>query len=105
MNKFKVVTNIMLDMKIEFDDGFELTRAAVLMVIDKPLITATKHIYPELAKRYDSSIPAVERCIRTTAEKTAKKNNLDRMTNLHFVRYMANKARMILSEEEDKINV
>ena len=61
MNKFKVVTNIMLDMKIEFDDGFELTRAAVLMVIDSPF--------------------------------------------LHFVRYMANKARIILSEEEADNNV
>lgn len=105
MNKFNLVTNIMLDMKIEFDNGFELTRSAVLMVIDKPLITATKHIYPELAKKYDTTASAVERSIRVSTEKTIKKNNLDRMTNLHFIRYIANEVRMTLSEEEVEENV
>ena len=105
MNKFNVVTNVMLDLKMEFDDGFEFIREAVIMVIDSPLITATKHIYPTLSKKYGISANAVERCVRTSTEKTIRKNNIDRMTNLYFVRFLANKARMILSEEEVEENV
>ena len=105
MNKFKLVTNIMLNMGIEFDDGLEYLRESVLMVINKPLLSSKKERYPSLARIYGTKSTSVERCVRTTTEKTIKRNNLDKMSNLRFIRYLANEARMILSEEEDGSNV
>ena len=44
--------------------GFQYIRDAIIMLSDNPGLRVTKHIYPELAKRYRTGDTAVEKNIR-----------------------------------------
>lgn len=46
--------------------GFLYIRDAIMMLSDHPGLRVTKHIYPELAKRYNTGSTAVEKNIRDT---------------------------------------
>ncbi|MCC8163115.1 MAG: sporulation initiation factor Spo0A C-terminal domain-containing protein [Lachnospiraceae bacterium] len=56
--------------------GYFYLTDALEMISEEPqrLLQVTKRVYPEIAGRYNTSAPAVERCMRTAAEIAWKTN-------------------------------
>ena len=64
--------------------GYQYIREAVRIVFDKPEVIGgiTKELYPELAKKYNTTVSRVERAIRHAIEVSWNRGNLDYMEEL-----------------------
>lgn len=64
--------------------GYQYIREAVKIVFDKPEVIGgiTKELYPELAKKYSTTVSRVERAIRHAIEVSWNRGNLDYMEEL-----------------------
>lgn len=108
------VTNLMHKVGIPANiSGHQYLREAIMMVIkDRGLITGiTKELYPEVAKKFDTTGPKVERAIRHAIEVCWLKGRMDvlestfgyaispergKPTNSEFIAMVADKIRMEL---------
>lgn len=81
----KVVTKMMLELGVPAHlKGYHYMRTAIMIALkDKETKTAvTKSIYPEIAKRYETSGQKVERAIRNAIEVAWCRGNVDYITEL-----------------------
>lgn len=71
-------TNLLLSLGFQaHQKGYRYLREAVLIVFEEPesLTSVTKILYPEVAKRYDTTDKQVERAIRNSIETAWMKGN------------------------------
>ena len=95
--------------------GYEYIREGITLVYKKPEIVGgiTKELYPEIAKKYDSTVSRVERAIRHAIEVSWNRGNWDLMeeifghsvdidkakpTNSEFIVTIADKLRLEFSK-------
>jgi two-component system response regulator (stage 0 sporulation protein A) len=64
--------------------GYQYIREGITMVYNKPDIVGgiTKELYPEIAKKYDSTVSRVERAIRHAIEVSWNRGNWDLMEEI-----------------------
>ncbi len=80
-----VVTDYLLRMKMpRAIKGYRYIRAAIIMVLEdiEMLEMMTKGLYPELAKKFNTTSTRVERAIRHAIAATWEKGNLDEIEKI-----------------------
>lgn len=95
--------------------GYQYIRDGIIMIYDKPGIVGgiTKELYPDIAKKYDTTVSRVERAIRHAIEVSWNRGNWDLMeeifghsvdidkakpTNSEFIVTVADKLRLEFHE-------
>lgn len=80
--------------------GYQFLRDAVFMVFENPEIIGgiTKELYPELAKKYDTTVSRVERAIRHAVEISWMRGDLKLMENIFGHSVDINKSKPTNSE-------
>ena len=83
------ITNIFITVGIPAHiKGYQFLREAIKMAIDNPDIinSITKRLYPEVAKRFDTSPSKVERAIRHAIEVAWNRGKIENINSLFGVR-------------------
>ncbi len=83
------ITNIFITVGIPAHiKGYQFLREAIKMAIDNPDIinSITKRLYPEVARRFDTSPSKVERAIRHAIEVAWNRGKIENINNLFGVR-------------------
>ncbi|MBQ9012473.1 MAG: sporulation transcription factor Spo0A [Bacilli bacterium] len=100
--------------------GYQYIREGVLLMYENPDIVGaiTKELYPEIAKRYDTTVSRVERAIRHAIEVSWNRGDIDLMeeifghsvdydrakpTNSEFIVTVSDKLRLEFSNMKQKI--
>ena len=81
----QLITRMLLDMGVPAHlKGYHYVRTAVLMVVEDMQIVSsvTKLLYPEVAKRYNTTDGKVERAIRNAIEVSWERGNRDTFERL-----------------------
>ncbi len=80
--------------------GYQYIREAVGIIFDKPEVIGgiTKELYPELAKKFNTTVSRVERAIRHAVEVSWNRGNLDFMEELFGYSVDIDKAKPTNSE-------
>lgn len=80
--------------------GYQYIREAVGIIFDKPEVIGgiTKELYPELAKKYNTTVSRVERAIRHAIEVSWNRGNLDFMEEIFGYSVDIDKAKPTNSE-------
>lgn len=80
--------------------GYQYIREAATLIFDKPGIIGgiTKELYPELAKKYNTTVSRVERAIRHAIEVSWNRGNIDFMEELFGYSVDIDKAKPTNSE-------
>ena len=80
--------------------GYQYIREAVNIIFDKPEVIGgiTKELYPELAKKFNTTVSRVERAIRHAIEVSWNRGNLDFMEELFGYSVDIDKAKPTNSE-------
>lgn len=89
-------TNLLLSLGFQaHQKGYRYLREAVLVVFEEPesLTSITKILYPEVAKRYNTTDKQVERAIRNSIETVWIKGNSKALKNLFGEIYTSESAR------------
>jgi len=96
--------------------GYQYIRESIMIVYDRPEIVGgiTKELYPEVAKKYDTTVSRVERAIRHAIEVSWNRGNWDYMeeifghsvdidkakpTNSEFIVTVADKLRLEIAKQ------
>lgn len=80
--------------------GYEYIREGITLVYNDPMIVGaiTKELYPEIAKKYDSTVSRVERAIRHAIEVAWNRGNWDLMEDIFGYSVDIDKAKPTNSE-------
>lgn len=80
--------------------GYQYIREAIGIIFDKPEVIGgiTKELYPELAKKYNTTVSRVERAIRHAIEVSWNRGNLDFMEEIFGYSVDIDKAKPTNSE-------
>ena len=99
--------------------GYQYIREGVILMYEKPDIVGaiTKELYPEIAKRFDTTVSRVERAIRHAIEVSWNRGNIDLMeeifghsvdydrakpTNSEFIVTVSDKLRLEFNKEKQR---
>ena len=89
-------TNLLLGLGFQaHQKGYRYLREAVLVVFEEPesLTSVTKILYPEVAKRYNTTDKQVERAIRNSIETAWTKGNIEALKKTFGEIYISSSAR------------
>jgi len=113
LNLYSEVTNVMHQIGIPAHvKGYQYIREAILMVVEDPSLlgAVTKELYPDVAKKYDTTSSRVERGIRHAVELAWERGHTDTLkqifgysmnsdrqkpTNSEFIALLADKFRVM----------
>lgn len=79
------ITNILHELGVPSHiKGYQYIRESIMIVYDKPNIVGgiTKELYPEVAKKYDTTVSRVERAIRHAIEVSWNRGSWDLMEEI-----------------------
>ena len=96
LDQFVTRTLIRLGIRASYR-GFDYMKDAILHIVENPYDSITKHVYPEIAKKYNTTYCAVERAIRVALERMPYgtfrsaifENDNSHYTNKEFIFHIA----------------
>ena len=115
-----LVTNIIHEVGVPAHiKGYQYIREGVILMYEKPDIVGaiTKELYPEIAKRFDTTVSRVERAIRHAIEVSWNRGDIDLMeeifghsvdydrakpTNSEFIVTVSDKLRLEFNKEKQR---